>query len=579
MVNLTEMKNMLENGKRSVPAGRGTINVLADGAKNVTALYERLSRDDEQEGESNSITNQKSFLAGYAKDNGFGDNIRHYTDDGYSGGDFDRPGWQQLLADIEAGIVTTVLVKDMSRVGRNHIETGYYTEIYFAQMGVRFIAIANGFDNANPETIEYAGIINIMNEWYLRDQSRKMIHAVQQKARSGKHITSNPPFGYQKDPADPEHWIIDEPAAATVRYVFQLACEGLLPAQIARRLREEHFEAPGYYLAKLGRQNYERWGNKVQPYDWTNKRVVDFIRREEYKGWTVNLRTARSDYRCQPVAVSPDQRLIFENTQEPIVDADTWERAQIALRNTHCVKKHTTTHPLAGIVYCACCGKRMHYAQYRKHKDGGEEIGAYFQCADYVAARNREIKRCPSNYIKPDVIRALAAEMIRIISRYAVADEDGFRRRVELAAQQHQPNDTKQLRQRISKTEKRIAELDRLIQKLYEDYALERIPETRFNKLSVQYEQEQAELIQQVADDKQALTDDQSKVDRVEQFLTLAKRYRNCETVTDEMLTAFVEKIVVHHSTVDADGHKCRRIDIHFNFIGNFSIPSEESMT
>lgn len=201
----------------------------------ITALYERLSRDDEQEGESNSITNQKSLLQAYAQEKGF-TNCRHYTDDGYSGGNFDRPGWQQLLADIEAGMVKTVLVKDMSRVGRNYVETGFYTEVYFARMGVRFIAINNNIDNDNPDSTEFAGILNIMNDWYLRDVSRKIRSAAQQKGKSGKPLTTNPCFGYVKDPNDKNHWLIDPEAADTVRRVFELAASGMSQLKICRTM-------------------------------------------------------------------------------------------------------------------------------------------------------------------------------------------------------------------------------------------------------------------------------------------------------------------------------------------------------
>lgn len=335
-------------------------------APDVTALYERLSRDDDHEGESNSIINQKALLENYAQEHGF-TNIRHYTDDGFTGGDFDRPGWEQLIRDIEAGIVQTVIAKDMSRIGRNHIDTGFYTEIFFPRMDVRFIAVNNNVDSEDPESMEFTGFMNILNEWYLRDQSKKTMQAVHQKARSGKHIASVPPFGYMKDPQCTDRWVIDPEAAQTVRYIFELACRGLIPAQIARCLRLEHFETPGYYLAQRGKQNYERWENKIQPYDWTTKRVIKMLQREEYKGFTVNLRTAKPNVASPTVSMPRDQWLIFEGTQEPIVDADTWQKAQQALRNLHSNQKRTVTDPLAGVVFCAACGKRMHYTQYDDH--------------------------------------------------------------------------------------------------------------------------------------------------------------------------------------------------------------------
>ena len=231
MIDMIQLMRKTSKAKGSAKTAN-TNNVLSD----VTALYERLSRDDELEGESNSIVNQKKLLEGYAEENGF-KNIRHYTDDGFTGGDFERPGWQQLVADVEASIVTTVIAKDMSRIGRNHIETGFYTEIWLPGMGVRFIAVNNGIDSKDPETMEFAGMLNIVNEWYLKDQSRKTMQAVHQKAKAGKHIASVPPFGYAKANDDADRWVIDPEAAKTVRYIFELACQGLLPSQIARRLR------------------------------------------------------------------------------------------------------------------------------------------------------------------------------------------------------------------------------------------------------------------------------------------------------------------------------------------------------
>ncbi len=230
MIDLIEKKDEVKTSRKNA-ANHAVV-------ENVTALYERLSRDDDMEGESNSITNQKSFLEAYAQEHGF-TNCRHYTDDGYSGGDFDRPGWQQMIVDIEAGIVKTVLVKDMSRVGRNYVETGFYTEVYFAKMGVRFIAINNGIDNANPDSTEFAGILNIMNDWYLRDQSKKVRLAAQQKGRSGKPLSSNPCFGYVKDPTDKNRWIVDPEAAKTVKRIFELAATGTSQLEICRTMVRE----------------------------------------------------------------------------------------------------------------------------------------------------------------------------------------------------------------------------------------------------------------------------------------------------------------------------------------------------
>ena len=304
---------------------------------NITALYERLSRDNEQVGESNSITNQKAYLENYAQQHGFS-NCRHYTDDGYSGGNFERPGWKRLIADVEAGKVSTVIAKDMSRVGRNYLETGYYTEVYFRQYHVRFLALANGIDSADPNSSEFAPILNIMNEWYLRDQARKASAAIRLKASSGKPITTVPPFGYVKDKANKDHWLVDEEAAQTVHLIFELAASGMIPSKIARRLQEANIDTPGFYhlhhkrresVGTASRTVYPR--ENMRPYDWRVDQVQKILRREEYKGCTVNLRTAKPDQWTKAQLRPKEEWFVFENTHEAIVDVALWERAQQVL--------------------------------------------------------------------------------------------------------------------------------------------------------------------------------------------------------------------------------------------------------
>ena len=291
MFDLIEKQNSVKAKSRSTAAP-------------VTALYERLSRDDEQEGESNSVTNQKTLLEAYARENGF-TNCRHYTDDGYSGGTFDRPGWQQLLTDIEDGIVKTVLVKDMSRVGRNYVETGFYTEVYFAKMGVRFIAINNGIDNDNPESTEFAGILNIMNDWYLRDQSRKLRCFAQQKGCSGKNLTNNPCFGYVKDPNDKNHWLVDPEAADTVRRIYELAAAGVSQLNICRTMVKERRVTPGYYRAQREPNGFGGQFSQQQPYHWAKRIIQQIVRRREYLGETVNFKTFYPDLHAKQIENIP----------------------------------------------------------------------------------------------------------------------------------------------------------------------------------------------------------------------------------------------------------------------------------
>ncbi len=577
MVNLSVMKNMMEPGKKSRIGDQGTSNVFANDAHDVTALYERLSVDDEQEGESNSITNQKVFLENYAKEHGFGAYIRHYTDDGYSGKDFVRPGWQQLIADIEAGIVKTVLVKDMSRVGRNHIETGYYTEIYFAQMGIRFIAINNGIDNINPDSTEFAGIMNIMNEWYVRDQSRKVGNSMRQKGKSGLPLTSVPPFGYLRDPNQKNHWIVDPVMAPVVKEMFELAASGLCPSEIAIRFREQRYETPGYYLDRIGVRKYLAHSKERDPYNWTPGTVKNALMRAEYKGCTVNFRTHRADYRDRVRPNPSDEWAVFEDTHEAIVDADTWEKAQAVVNRYGAVIDYGPLDPLAHSVYCARCGARM-YNQRGMHKEkynGKSYPYNIFQCPTYSKSVYKDRRMCESNTISMEPLVTLVQDTIRAISNYAIHDEAAFRMKLEQMAKAHKPEKVRALKKNINQAERRIAELDRVIAKLYENFALGKIPDARFEELSAQYEREQAELISCLAQyrgDFEAASDDDS---RVEQFLAIARKYRNCDAVTQEVVDAFIDRIVVHHRSYDENGESTRGIEIHLKFIGDFPIPPE----
>ncbi|MBO2526350.1 MAG: hypothetical protein CW341_11765 [Bacteroidetes bacterium] len=269
-------------------------------------------------------------MENYARENGF-ENIRHYTDDGYSGGDFLRPGWLQMIDDIEAGFISTVIVKDMSRVGRNHIETGFYTEMYFGKLDVRFIAVNNSIDTTDPASTEFSGILNIVNEWYLRDQSRKITLAYHQKGQSGKPLSSIPPFGYIRDPQQKDHWIIDEEAAATVRYIYQLAVDGMFPGQIATRMKDERFEMPGYYKERKGIAKSNHPLDYSHMYDWSTTTITEIISREEYKGTLVNFKKEKVPGLKKYVTTPAEKRCVFENAHEPIVSPEVWEQAQKVL--------------------------------------------------------------------------------------------------------------------------------------------------------------------------------------------------------------------------------------------------------
>ena len=553
---------------------------------NITALYERLSRDDEQVGESNSITNQKAYLENYAQQHGFS-NCRHYTDDGYSGGNFERPGWKRLIADVEAGKVSTVIAKDMSRIGRNYLETGYYTEVYFRQYHVRFLALANGIDSADPNSSEFAPMLNIMNEWYLRDQARKASAAVRLKASSGKPITTVPPFGYVKDKANKDHWIVDQEAAQTVRLIFELAASGMIPSKIARHLQAAHLDTPGFYhlhhkrresVGTVFRTVYPR--ENMRPYDWRVDQVQKILRREEYKGCTVNMRTAKPDQWTKAQQWPKEEWFVFENTHEAIVDAALWERAQQVLSNRSLQQRRTQAETaLSSIMYCADCGKRMYCERISAQtKNGQRHEVIRFRCASHTISRHWEYSLCSANQIAQSVLLPLVQDMIRSVSQFAISDEVAFRQAVEGTASQEQKAEMDVLRRQLVCQERRCNELERLLVKLYEDYALQRIPEARFETLTAAYEAEQSQLALQQTAAREQLAALQASTQKVDHFLQLAKRYRDCKELTDEMIQAFVEKIMVHPATIDAHGKRQREIEIYLKFIGNpatFHSPTE----
>ena len=537
----------------------------------ITALYERLSRDDDLDGESNSIVNQKRYLQNYADEHGF-TNCKHYTDDGWSGGNFDRPGWKNLIADVEAGKVGVILAKDMSRIGRNYLETGFYTEVVFRKHNVRFIAIANGVDNDQPETGEFVPFLNIMNEWYLKDQSKKITAAYQLRGKSGLPTNNNCLYGYRKDPNVKHHWLVDEDAAAIVRRIYQMACEGHGPYEIARILTKEKVDSPGYYFTKHAYGLRRDYMKEVHAHDWNGETVSRILDHQEYMGHTVNFRSSKRYYKDTRHANPPEKLLIFENTHEPIVTKETWELAQCALKS----KKRTDTlgvaNPLTGLLYCADCGQRLY-----NHRRGPQNAQGVFQsdsynCSTYMLSRKRETMECSSHHVSTKALRALILKTIQTVSRYALSNEMEFARKVREASALQQAQEVKEAKARIRKAQKRCKELDVLIQKLYESYALNKITEKRFDDFLAAYEQEQAELKAVLETDTGELQAYEADSDHIASFLKLARKYRDTDELTTPMIYAYIEKIIVH-APEKINGERHMQLDIYLKFIGNFQVP------
>ena len=539
----------------------------------ITALYERLSRDDDQVGDSNSIVNQKKYLEGYAAQRGY-TNVQHYTDDGWSGGNFDRPAWKQLVADIEAGKVAHVLVKDMSRIGRDYLQTGFYTEVMFRQHGVHFVAIANGVDSDDQNSNEFAPFLNIMNEWYLRDLSRKQRTAIRVKGESGKPTTNSAIYGYKKLPGDKYTWYIDEEAAAVVRRIFQLTIEGKGPYDIARILFDDKVETPAVYF---GKQNKGIWKSKEDfpnPYNWSGYIVSQILSKPEYMGHTVNFRSHKQSYKDRTAIKIPQEEwLIFENTHEAIVDKETWELAQKLRKTPRRIDTWGEANPLTGLLYCADCGAKM----YNHRSKGGTENTPYpsdfFDCSTYTLAHQKHDTACCGHYISTKALRSLILETVRAAATYAISNQEEFAAKVRAASELRQKEVAKDIKRRLNRDRKRIDELDNIIKKLYESFAVGRITDERFDTLLVEYEAEQKELQASVKADEERLSVFEEDTARVEQFMELAKKYTDFSELTTPMINEFIEKIIVH-APEKIDGDRVQEIEIYLKFIGRFELPA-----
>ena len=422
----------------------------------ITALYERLSRDDDNAGDSNSIVNQKKYLESYAQQRGY-TNCRHYTDDGWSGGNFERPAWKQLIADIEAGKVAHVIVKDMSRAGRDYLQTGFYTEVFFRQHGVHFVAIANSVDSDDQNSNEFAPFLNIMNEWYLRDLSRKQKTAIRVKGESGKPTTNCAIYGYKKDPENKYHWLIDEEAAAVVRRIFRLTIEGKGPYDIARILFEDKVETPAVYFGKQGKGIWKSKEEFSNPYNWSGYVVGQILSKPEYMGHTVNFRSHKQSYKDKNAVMNPKEDwLIFENTHEAVVDRETWELAQKLRKTPKRIDTLGEANPLTGLLYCADCGEKM----YNHRSKGGTENNPYpsdfFDCSAYTLAHQKRTSACFGHYISTKALRTLILDTIRTVSTFAISNQEAFMEKVRSASQLRQAEAAKDAKRKLNKDKKRI---------------------------------------------------------------------------------------------------------------------------
>lgn len=545
----------------------------------ITALYERLSRDDEQSGESNSITAQKKMLEDYAGKNGFS-NLVHFTDDGWSGGNFERPGWKALIAGIESGRVDTVICKDMSRIGRDYLQTGFYTEVFFREKNVRFIAIANSIDSLNRDSGEFAPFLNIMSEWYLRDASRKVKASHRARGMEGKRLTFFPIYGYVRNSNDKNEWLIDPEAAEVVQRIFALTIAGKGPCEIARILANDKIVRPSYYLYTRGIVKLAHHDHSM-PYAWNGNTVANIVQKPEYMGHTVNFRTYKDSYKDKRSKFSDKEDwVIFENTHPAIVDSETWETAQRCRKTVRRTDSLGEANPLTGLVFCADCGAKMynhrrpHPIQYR-HPNGkiyNKCPSDIYTCSTYSLTSRRFDGKCTAHNIRTVVIRELALEAIKTVSGFVKSNEAEFIRQVREASAVQQEQTAKAHRRRIAKEQKRVAELNTLIRKIYEDKVSGSLLEKRFEILSAEYENEQAELEQSIENLQAELDSFNADSVRADRFIEIVKRHTDFSELTAPMINEFIEKIIVHEAD-RSSGEREQQVDVYLNFIGRFEVP------
>lgn len=530
----------------------------------ITALYERLSRDDDLQGESNSILNQKSYLEAYAQKNGF-TNVRHFTDDGYSGVNFNRPGFQSMLAEIEAGRVGTVIVKDMSRFGRNYLQVGFYTEIMFPQKDVRFIAINSNIDSNRPADNDFAPFLNIMNEYYAKDTSNKIKAVFNSRMQNGKRCSGSIPYGYNRLPNDKQMLVVDSVAAEVVRRIFNYAAKGKSAGEIADILTADKVLIPAAYTEKYHPEqaNHHKYAD---PYLWGNPTVRNILDRKEYLGHTVLRKTYSVNFKLHKRKDTPkDEQLIFHNTHEPIISQELWDSAQQnRIRRGKAAPRGSRHHRFAGYLYCADCGTRLALqSHFKKHSD---KIDYSFRCSAYA----RKISTCTGHHINAADVEALLLNTIQRLSKHVLADESAFAEELYAQWKATETDRPQRSKSELAQAQRRYDEISVLTQSLFESYSAKTISERQYAQLMSNYDKEQGELEEKMKALQTEIENSPAPKDP-NAFIALIKKHKNPTEVTDQMLRELIEKIVVY----DAEGKgnsRTQRVDIYFNFIGQFDL-------
>jgi DNA invertase Pin-like site-specific DNA recombinase len=535
----------------------------------ITALYCRLSRDDELQGDSNSIKNQKAILQKYATDNGFG-NIQFFVDDGYSGTTFDRPDWQRLSGMIDEGQIGTLIVKDMSRLGRDYLQVGMLTEMVFPNNDVRFIAVNNGVDSVNGTENDMTPFINLFNEFYAKDTSRKIRAVFKAKGNAGKPLCTNPPYGYIKDPEDKNHWIIDETAAEVVREIFHLCVQGYGVSKIANIITAKHIMNPTAHAKALGIGVSDN-RSTADDYKWVNSTISHMLTRQEYIGSTVNFKTYRKSYKQKKqLKNDPDNWQIFEGTHEAIIDSETFAIVQRLREGRRRVTPMGEMPILSGMLFCADCGAKLYQVRHR----GWTHDKEHFVCATY-----RKVKGgCSSHQIRNVVVEELLLDGIRNITAFARDHEDEF---VQMVTDKTRAEVNRSLRddkRELEQAQVRAEKLDDIIQRLYEDNLDGKISDERFAKMTASYEDEQRTLEFQINKLKSTITTESERTANADAFLKLVRKYTDLQELNAEIIREFVEKIYVYKAEKTPTGRRTQKVKIIWNCIGEFKPPKHKSI-
>ena len=528
---------------------------------NITALYARLSQEDALDGESNSIANQRKILLKYATDNGF-PNPTFFIDDGVSGVTFDRPGWNEMIRLAEAGKVQTVIVKDMSRMGRDYLKVGYYTESFFAERDIRYIAINDGVDSEKVDN-EFTPFRNLFNDFYARDTSKKIRAVMRSKGNAGEHLCSNPPYGYRKDPADKKKWIVDEEAAEVVKRIFDLCIAGKGPMQIAKILTADKvLTVKAYYAKRDGKPMPDNL------YRWDYKSIAGILERPEYTGCTVNFKTYSKSHKLKKrLQNAPENQRIFPNTQPPIIEEQVFERVQELRANKRRPTKTGRQGLFSGLLYCADCGEKLYFCTTNSFTPKQE----HYVCSNYKSNTGT----CSAHFIREETLKLFVRQRIFDVTAMFIDDIQGFQKIVYQQKFTEAEKAVKRQKKELEQERKRIAELDRIFKRIYEDDINGTISHERFLKLSAEYEAEQKELTEFVQKEQAAVnTYEQDKSD-FDSFAAIIRKYVGIRELTPTIVNEFVKKIIIH-APDKSSGHRRQKIQIVWNFIGELELDEDK---